>query len=393
MAKYEGTYSCGHEGVVNIIGPQKDRQWKVERHFSGLCQECYRKEQQRKIEENKKIAMEKTAEMELPELTGTERQVAWANTIRINSIESFTKMIDNDERISLYCSDNHERIPHVTKEELTDLIDYIAKEYTSAKFWIESRTSFKNTAGDILLKLRKQKAGKLPEDVAADMEKEKENLTVTPIETKKNGIVILGCNPVGTIVTAEYVKDDDFRRIIKDKNFKWNPDKFIWTREVTEYTGAIDDRIAETGNALIAAGFTVQFPNSESKEKAISANYEIENDRWVKYNTESGQLAIVWKVRSDTLYGSAKKLPGAKWNNGSMKVSVEFYREVEDFAETMGFSISKKAREKIEEYKKKERGFEPASVSAKIQEHISDEERIEKSLKAGGTIIKDLMDT
>ena len=25
MAWYEGTYACGHEGRVNIIGPQKDR--------------------------------------------------------------------------------------------------------------------------------------------------------------------------------------------------------------------------------------------------------------------------------------------------------------------------------------------------------------------------------
>ena len=25
MAWYEGTFACGHEGRVNIIGPQKDR--------------------------------------------------------------------------------------------------------------------------------------------------------------------------------------------------------------------------------------------------------------------------------------------------------------------------------------------------------------------------------
>lgn len=75
-----------------------------------------------------------------------------------------------------------------------------------------------------------------------------------------------------------------------------------------------------------------------------------------------------------------------------MKVNVEFYKEVEDFAEIMGFSISKKAREKIEEYKKKESRFETANVSIKSKEVLSDEERIEKSLKSDGTIIKDLMD-
>lgn len=29
MAWYEGTFSCGHEGRVNIIGPNKDCQWKI----------------------------------------------------------------------------------------------------------------------------------------------------------------------------------------------------------------------------------------------------------------------------------------------------------------------------------------------------------------------------
>ena len=43
MAKYSGIYSCGHEGVVNITGPIKDREWKTERAFSNMCPECYKK--------------------------------------------------------------------------------------------------------------------------------------------------------------------------------------------------------------------------------------------------------------------------------------------------------------------------------------------------------------
>ena len=287
MAKYEGTYSCGHEGEVNVIGPKKNRQWKVASYFNGLCPECYKKERQMEREKAEKAAAEKSVEMELPTLAGTEKQVAWANTIRIDSIESFMKKIENNKNIFLYCNSNDERIPNVTKEELIDLIDYIAKEYTSAKFWIDSRTSFEFTAGDILLKLRKQESEKLPEDVAVDQEREKESLTVTAAEKKKSGVVILDYHPAGTIITAEYVKDDDFRRVIKDKNFRWNPEKYRWEKEITEYTGTMDDRIADTGSTLLAAGFTVQFPNAEIKDKAISANFEIENDRWVKYDTEN----------------------------------------------------------------------------------------------------------
>lgn len=356
MAKYEGTYSCGHEGVVDVIGPQKDRKWKVERYFSGLCPECYKKEQQRKIEEDRKIALEKTAEMELPALTGTEKQIAWANTIRISSIESFTKKIDDDKHLRLYCSNSDERIPRVTKEELTDLIDYIAKEYTSAKFWIESRTSFDNTAGDILLQLREQARKKVPDDVAEELEKEKEELTVTATDQKKSGIVVLSYNPARTKITAEYIRDDDFIKIVKDKTFAWNPTDKKWEKEITEYTGTATDRIAETGKALLEEGFTVQFPDQETKEHAISGKFDKQTYKWVKW--KNGSFAISWRGRSDTYYGAAKKLPGAVWQDGSMRVKVEFYKEVSDFAENHKFRISAEAQKRIGEYTEKENKFE-----------------------------------
>lgn len=43
MAKYSGTFSCGHDGRVDVIGPTKNRQWIVDRKFEGLCPECYEK--------------------------------------------------------------------------------------------------------------------------------------------------------------------------------------------------------------------------------------------------------------------------------------------------------------------------------------------------------------
>lgn len=43
MASYNGTFSCGHGGVVNVNGPQEYRQYKIEQRLSGLCPECYEK--------------------------------------------------------------------------------------------------------------------------------------------------------------------------------------------------------------------------------------------------------------------------------------------------------------------------------------------------------------
>lgn len=49
MAKYDIIYSCGHEGVVELLGKEKDRQRKIEWYEStGLCPECYKKEMREK---------------------------------------------------------------------------------------------------------------------------------------------------------------------------------------------------------------------------------------------------------------------------------------------------------------------------------------------------------
>lgn len=415
MAWYYGTYSCRHEGRVNIIGPGKDREWKKERIFSGLCPECYKKKlEEERQEENIKSA-EKSAEMELPELTGTEKQVAWANTLRLKVVEGYEKKIDEfDNKIEIAkehlkklekqgnSSDKSlkdvklfiynkvgERV-YTSKEEISDAFDYAILKCTEAKFWIESRYfATYEILADFIEEYRKRKIeSDIPEDVKQEENDLKQNLTVaSEIENLKSGIVEIEYKD--SILYARYIKDDDFIKIVKGLNYKWEG---VWCKKITEYTGAAESRAAELGNILLSNGFKVQFPDSESKEMAISADFEPENDRWIKYNTELEKLAIIWKSRSNTLYENAKKLPGAKWSNGSMKVNVEFYKEVEDFAEIMGFSISKKAREKIEEYKKKESRFETANVSIKSKEVLSDEERIEKSLKSDGTIIKDLMD-
>lgn len=43
MAKYEVTFSCGHKGEVQLLGPGKDRERKLAWYAeSGLCPDCYR---------------------------------------------------------------------------------------------------------------------------------------------------------------------------------------------------------------------------------------------------------------------------------------------------------------------------------------------------------------
>lgn len=54
MAKYDITYSCGHEGTVSLFGKMSDRERQLARYSCGVCPDCYRK---KKDEENKKAGI------------------------------------------------------------------------------------------------------------------------------------------------------------------------------------------------------------------------------------------------------------------------------------------------------------------------------------------------
>ncbi len=391
MAWYYGTYSCGHEGRTNIVGPEKNRQQKADWIFSRLCPECHKKEKQAELQRRMIDAEEKSKNMDLPTLTGTEKQIAWANTLRVKIIEKIENSIAKTDESKLnnflFCRrDGSKEIISTTKGEMMCALDYAVKKYTDARFWIDNRDNFK-LFSDFFEEYRDSDSETIiTEDIIQEMQDQDEIVTARPDSgALKNGVVkIKYCKDS---LLAEYVKDSDFMSIVKKLGYRWNGSS--WAKRITEYTGSAEDRAAELGNALLGVGFTVQFPNAGIKECAVSGNYILENDRWVKFIEQ--KLVITWSQRNDTLYNAAKKLPGARWKDGGMRVNLEFYREVVDFAETMGFSISSKACGKIEEYKQSESQFDSVQI-ASVKENCSNDERIAKLLKSEGTIIEDLID-
>lgn len=93
---YDGVYACGHEGRVNVVGPGKDRDWKVKKHFERICPECYQKQ---RAEEAQKIK-EESNELGWPELTGTEKQIVWALSIRKKTITEMKEKSAPNEAIN-----------------------------------------------------------------------------------------------------------------------------------------------------------------------------------------------------------------------------------------------------------------------------------------------------
>lgn len=48
--KYDVVYSCGHKGTVDLFGPTKDRESKIEWYGrQALCPDCYKAKMKKKI--------------------------------------------------------------------------------------------------------------------------------------------------------------------------------------------------------------------------------------------------------------------------------------------------------------------------------------------------------
>lgn len=397
MSWYYGTFSCGHEGRVNIIGPTKDRQWKADRQFEKMCPECWEKHLEEERQKANKEAERLAREMELPELIGSEKQIAWANTLRQNFIEKMSKIKEEDiNDYKYYYKQELKEIKKNLGEEYVKLLfcketliivrDYIIENKTTARFYIDNRNTdpFRYLLDyyDEAFKTDEEKA---KEEMEGKMVKElKLESTVYPENKITNAVVEI--IPKDDKITVRFEKNEEFRKIVKSLGYTWNS---IWERKITQATGTVEDRAAELGNKLLNAGFPIMILDEEIRNNAINGLYEPECTNWIFKIADSDLLVIRWKGLDDKLYKAAKSLPGAYWNSG-MKIKIWHYKEVEEFAELYGFKFSTGATKAIDEYKKSLNKVEVVTpVEVKEKENI---DGLEKILESNSDILEDLKD-
>lgn len=371
MAWYYGTFSCGCEGRVNITGPTKNRQWIADRKFEGLCEDCYKiKVEQDKIRANEEAEV-KAKEMELPELTGTEKQVIWANTIRVELIENITKEIDKRRKLKFNDAD-----------EFVLALHYLIESRTKASFWIDNRYNFTISKLTDIYKEKQKKEEKAIEEYKIN--EIISETAISPGEVKHNGIVNI--NVTEDKIDAYYEKNECFRGVVKALNYKWN--NGCWSRKISETNGNYQDRAAELANKLLNSGFTVSIQDEIIREKAVNGDYEQECNRWIKRREDTNKLAINWEGKNDALYSTSKKLPGARWSSPSMLVDVSHYIEVEEFAEMYGFKFTKKATDLIGKYIEELNNIEKINVT-KVEE-ATEKNGLEDILNSSREVLDDL---
>lgn len=132
-------YSCGHTDRVQMYGKMSDRENKkgwMER--SGDCPECYKASLAQ-------IAKKQSEEAGLVDLQGSEKQVAWANKIRIDALK-LTCNANPKAAIGEIARGNKDLFAGLDKADgeqilksAESLVDSL-KNQVSAKWWIDNRS-------------------------------------------------------------------------------------------------------------------------------------------------------------------------------------------------------------------------------------------------------------
>jgi hypothetical protein len=263
MAKYTVTCPrCETDYRVDLIGPSRDREWKLD-NFDWTCDECREKAQ---AEENA-AASAANAASGLPALTGSEKMIAWAETIRKQ------KIITIDDYIERYTGH------HPLDERLQAAIGGL-KNRTSARWWIDNR----DRHVEQLLREEYAVTEKPlpPEDKKAAEEAKAEALaeaTVRPPKPVTETVAEIRISgPVVEILFSE--KREDFRQIVRFQlGYTWAETR--WRRQIELINGTPEDRAAEAGNRLLAGGFSIRIFDDSLRVRAVYGTYEPEAKRWV----------------------------------------------------------------------------------------------------------------
>ena len=134
MAKYEINHICGHVETVQIYGTNVhgERERRAAWLASKPCPEC---ERRAKAE----AARAKADEMGLPELTGSAKQVAWAEDIRAKAVRDAEDALGFDQSRALVASGTLTAEQAARMPLLEQALREGASEHADAAWWIDNR--------------------------------------------------------------------------------------------------------------------------------------------------------------------------------------------------------------------------------------------------------------
>lgn len=376
-------YSCGHKAHVTLYGNSEQqelkRQWCAE---AGLCPDCYA--EQMKKDRAALVAMRKE-QYSLPDLEGSEKQIAWAEKIRNAGIDLLEQVtVVSEEQIIADCPTYVEQAIRERNDAIRRCLAMFA-DVNEARFYIDNRDRMYSPQW--LIRVCKNyeayceiNAPRLKEEAQRDTTMMPQNLTH---DDAAEVSVEFDC------VRASYrQKDEDFRTIVKKLRFAWDGERRAWERKCSQFTGDAKERAAELVNALLHAGFAVMCSDDEVRRRAEEADFSPECRRWVVKSKDGGYV-IRWDRDDKDFYRAAMDLPGARYrrDEGGIVVPAIRWREVVDFAYIHDFKLSAKAQAIAD-------AARDAEIPSAPAEPVVPEERdkLAEILQSSTEVLEDLID-
>lgn len=395
MAQYEVEHICGHKQTHALFGPHRGRQSKIEWLEGTDCYDCYRAAKAAKHAAEAVVATATAQEYDMPALTGSEKQVPWAETIRVNWLKGFEDETPRNSQPAWHYqwrtilhSDPHvvdatgewvkatgikpnlEASLCAVRETLTQDVYAWAAGQTNAHWWIDNREDLTMLAGKVFCErawsvIRAQAEGRPVHEVVmeyqaqvdadrlavqqeAEAKREAARLraeaaaeaTVRPTELKTTALAEI--TYADGRVTVRNDRDDLIFAVVSRLDYQWDKASKLWARDDTA------DLAAETGHRLLSRGVSVRIYDPELRRRAIAGEYKPYNPKMVKRLIGKEIFILHWP-RAIDIYTEVSRISGARWNKklAGLTVPAKSYEEVEDLAGVHGFDISPCAMELI----------------------------------------------
>ena len=312
---YEITYACGHTGEVEFYGRERDCEWRSQQEAKKLCPDCVEKEKEEETAQAKAWAKEKG----LPDLEGTEKQIAWAEVIR-------KRLFDELEKIQL--DSDQEPIELQAAKE----IEAAWKKENQSRFWIDERTkAVRYKIVDLVSLIRKRRKEDLESKVYENSGAEDVEIRLYT-EPKKEEVKI--------------VSDFNAKKnqILKRMGFKFSARGEYWYRYPSPAMPTLSDIAATATNELVKAGFIVRVFDQDVMNLLDTDSFKPFNPRELTCTDHMFVLRM-----DDEIKELALSLPGAREIKGKIRIPAKYRAEVDDFAHVYGFAISEGAQALIDE--------------------------------------------
>lgn len=378
MAKAVATCTCKVCGATfqrsTIKATRRDadswEKWAAQ--YYDVCDAC-----EQNLAESK--AQELSAESQshgLPELTGSAKQIVWADKIRKELLPHIDDALRQMHSFDDCANDEQKKILKYV-DRAADNVRAIA----SASWWIDNRLySDINGAISLLVKesckLAKNDTANMvkPADTAEEdytkRASEERETIITPENQTEGTATVIVKTDANDLIASYPAYNEQFVSVCRGYGMRYEPR--TWKRHIVNTDGDIVDRAAELVNKLLRSGFAVKTSDAKVREMAVNATYTPARTRWIKRGKTDDEFSVM--VETEDQFNALKSVNGVRgWTlrddkdyYGKLFVPISRWAEIMDFADMHDYKFSPVAQEMVDEAIRRKAAAVKVSTPAQV---------------------------